>query len=224
MNATLLRYGWRLMPDRATVSYQAQTSLGVYDPAVSVANAWWRPGVTVEGAPSDGVYIRSLRTWLFPKQFYDGVPAIGDVITNPVTAIDPVAVAWTVTGLSDVGAIGAWSLDSISLTISADLKDLVTFSRPGNTQDAAYRQALTPASYTPYAVNIACRLQPEDGSAAVVMDRVTIAPRYTLYLSQRVAVRAKDLAAVGGQTYTVIASVMPDRISDVQTVTLEQVR
>jgi len=212
----------RLMPDRVTVTYRAQTALGVYQsPGASVADAWWRPGGTTELAPSAGVALLSLRKWYFPKSAYTGPPAVGDLIVNPVTAIDPVSVTWTVVGGNDAGALGTWELDCLSLQLQAALRGSLTFERPSNAQDAAGRMALS--SYSAVASGVPARVQPEDGAAGEVLGRVTIARRFTALLGVRVAVRARDRAYDGTTYYTVVSSEMPERLDELQRVELEQI-
>ncbi len=222
INAAALREMYAgLMPDRVTVGYREETSLGTYASAVSVGDAWWRPGGSGELAPSDGVAIKSLRTWFFPKTAFAGVPAIGDLIVSPVSTIDPVAATWTVLGSNDVGALGAWSLDTISLQLQAGLRGTLTFSRPDNTRDAAGRPALS--NYSSYASSVPARVQPEDGAAGEVLGRVTIPRMFTAFLGTRVAVRARDRAYDGSVYYTVKSSQMPERLDELQRIELESV-
>lgn len=220
IDAAELRGYWEIMPDRVTVGYQEQTALGTFATSVSVANAWWRSQGTSELAPSLGVVTAARRTWYFPKSAYASQPAIGDLITNPTSTIDPVAFTWTILDVGHAGALGAWELGTISLALQSDLRSTITFSRAGTERDSAGRPSPT---YTAYASNIACRVQPEDGAAGEVFDRVTLPSRFTCFLAQRVAVRAKDRAVSGGVTYTVISSESPDRLDDVQRVTLETI-
>ncbi|HXD88527.1 MAG TPA: hypothetical protein VN641_18705 [Urbifossiella sp.] len=219
MNASRLRNLWSIMPDRATLGYQVQPSLGVYAAAVPVNDCWWRPAQTDELLPSFGVAVRSLRTWFIPKTKTTIVPAIGDLITNAVTAIDPVVYPWVVTGLQDVGALGTWRLDSISLSLQANLRGSLTFSRPDDAVDSSYRPF---PIYTEYATAIPSRVQPEDGSAVEVFDRITLPSKFTAVLGVRVAVRAKDRAVDdNGNTYTILSSEMPERLDEMQRLALE---
>lgn len=209
---------WQTMPDRVTIVYRAQVTLGTYSDS-AVSNAWWRPGDSGEAAPSFGVYTRSYRSWFVPKAMYADNPRVGDLIVNPVTDIDPSAVTWTVLGVSDVGALGAWKIDVVSLALQANLRSSGLIERPTQTQDATGRLALT--AYTVVAADVPCRVQPEDGAASEVMDRVTIPYRFDCYLGYRVAVRARDRVTVDGTTYTILSSEMPERIDALQKLTLE---
>ncbi len=219
INAGFLRDLWSVLePDTQTIAYQIQTALGVYT-TIGVDNAWWRPGGgTVEGGPSDGVYTKGGRDWYFPKSSYAGLPNIGDVITSTVTEIDPIAITSTIIGVNDVGALGAWELATISLQLQADLRGSLTFGRPNNAVDAAYRPAPT---YTTFASNIPARVQPEGGEGKEVFDRITLPAQYTAFLGQTLALRAKDLAFDGTNYFTVKSFKMPDRITDLMEVTLE---
>jgi len=216
--ASALRRQWRYMPDRATITLKPQTALGIYG-SVSVADAWWRAGGgTQEYAPSLSVVTAAHRLYYFPKEKYSGVPAVGDLIVNPVTAIDPAAVTWTVTGTNDVGGLGAWELSCISLQIAAALKNLAVFSRPDTTQDAAGRPA---PNYTPYASAVPSRFQPQGGDAGDVFDRITIPKEWTCYLAYFVDVRAKDRVTDGTNTYTVLGTSKPSRLDELQEVRLQ---
>lgn len=221
--ASWLRKQWRMQPDRVTAGYRATTGVGTYAAAVSVRDCWWRPaeGGVIEAAPSAGAYTAAHRTWYFPKGRYAGVPAVGDVLDGPASAIDPVAAAWTVLGVDHAGALGCWALLAVSLQLQAALRGTLTFSRPDNTRDAAGRPALT--NYTAYASAVPARVQPQDGAAGEVMGRVTVPRRFTAYLGTRTAVRGKDRAHDGATYYTVVESSMPERLDVLQEVTLEQV-
>lgn len=216
--APFLRNLWSiLMPDRATVTYQAQTSLGVYSSS-SVGNTWWRPGGgTVEGAPSDGVFARAQRVYYIPKTVYASLPSIGDLITSAATGIDPTSATYTVLGVNDAGALGAWELNCVSLQLQSDLRSTLSFLRPNDAVDSAYR--LTP-TYTTFASGVAARLQPEGGDGREVFDRVTLPSKYTAFLGQTLALRAKDRAYDGTSYYTVTGFEMPERLDELQRVDL----
>jgi hypothetical protein len=108
-----------------------------------------------------------------------------------------------------------------NLILANDLRQTGTLNRPTNAQDAAGRPTL--ASYTTVAADIPCRVQPMGGTAGDVLDRRTIANRYTAYLGQQVEARAKDKFVVGGVTYTVLEWKNPERIAELPSLTLEKV-
>lgn len=217
--APAMRLMWSmLMPDRATVTYREQTSLGVYSSS-SVANTWWRPGGgSTEGAPSDGVFVRGSRSYFIPKSSYSGPPRIGDLIVSPVTGIDPVSLTYTVLGVSDAGALGAWELGCVCLQLQSDLRQTLSFLRPNDAVDSAYR--LTP-TYTTFASGVPARIQPEGGDGMPVYDRVTMPSRFVAFLGQTLALRAKDRAFDGTNYYTVLSYEMPERLDELQRVDLE---
>lgn len=222
--AAWLRRRWRMMPDRVTTSIRAQTALGMYDGGTAVPDSWWRSnsGGTVEADPSFGVYTAGRRTWFVPKERYAAVPAVGDLLVSPISPIDPVAYTWTILGVDHVGALGTWSLETISLALAAALRGTVTVARPDNTRDAAGRMALT--AYTAVATAVPARVQPTDNAAADVLERRTMPNSSTCYLGYAVDVRAKDLVTDNlGNKYTVLASRLPSRLDELQVLDLEQV-
>lgn len=209
---------WRQMPDRVAITYREQTTPGVYTSS-TVYDCWWRPQGQSEGGPSQGVYTRAYRDWYMPLERRSTPPEIGDVIVSPVSGIDPVSSSWTVLSVTQAGALGAWQCGTVCLALQAGLRQTCSVERPTNAQDSAYRASL--ATYTSVASGVSCRLQPQDGNANDVAGRVTIPRRYTLYLGQRVEVRAKDVVIVSGVRYTVVASLTPDQLTDLQTCDLE---
>jgi hypothetical protein len=114
-----------------------------------------------------------------------------------------------------------WDLVCRNLILANDLRQTGTLSRPSNAQDAAGRPTL--ASYTTVAADIPCRVQPMGGTAGDVLDRRTIANRFTAFLGIQVEARAKDKFVVAGVTYTVLESKNPERIDALQELTLEKV-
>lgn len=114
-----------------------------------------------------------------------------------------------------------WDLVCRNLILAADLRQTGTLSRPSNAQDSAGRPTL--ASYTAVATDVPCRVQPMGGAAGDVLDRRTIAQRFAAILGQQVDARAKDKFVSGGVTYTVLESKNPERIDELQTLTLEKV-
>ncbi len=216
----LFRRLWRTMPDRVPIVFQTQTAPGVYTSG-NVTDCWWRPGGSGEAAPSQGVYTRSLRTWFIPKEKRITSPNVGDLIVGNYTDgpfVDPLT-TWTVLSISDVGALGAWSCDSISLQLQADLRDSGTISRPTNAQDAQGRMSLL--TYTPVASGVPCKVQPMDSLAGDVFDRRTIPNQLAGYLGYFLDVRAKDVLSVNGANYTIKATTQPERIDVLQTLELE---
>lgn len=228
INPAALRSRFTLVPDRVTVGYRPQTALGTYATATDVPDSWWRPGVSAELAPSFGVATRSLRTWYIPKVRFTTAlagdpptPAVGDLLVSPVTDIDPVSATWTVTAINDAGALGAWTLETVSLQLASNLRGTITVTRPDGARDASGRPA---PSYTTLASAVPARVQPQGGTAGEVFDRVTMPKRYTCYAGAFVDVRAKDRVTDGeGVVYTVVGSRNPERLDALFEIDLERV-
>lgn len=211
---------WRLMYDRSSTTLRMQTSPGNYT-NTTWPECWWRPGPSSEAAPSQGAYTRSDRTWLMPKETNANIPDIGDLITNSVTDIDPVVFTWTVIGISDVGALGAWAVDSISLELQSGLTGTANVTRPTNAQDAAGRQLLS--NYTAVATNVPAKLQLMDSNSEDALGRRTMPKEYVIYMSTFVDVRALDLINTGGGNYTVLTSRNQNRIDQLQEISVEAI-
>lgn len=208
------------MLDRASVTLRMQASPGTYS-NVTWDEAWWRPAGTLEAAPSQGAYLRASRSWFLPKETNANVPDVGDLIVNSVTDIDAVQVTWTVLGVTEVGALGAWSCDSLSLELQAGLSSVANITRPALTQDSSGRQLL--ASYSNVATSVPCKLQLENSGAEDTLGRRTIPQQYTLFLGIFTAVQAKDRVEVGGSNYTILSSLNPNRLEELQELTVEYV-
>jgi hypothetical protein len=129
--------------------------------------------------------------------------------------------AYTVLTAQALKFNGPWSLTARNLILANDLLQTGTLSRPTNAQDPAGRPTL--ANYTAIAANVPCRVQPEGGTATDVAGRRTIPARFTAYLGQQVDARAKDQFVCDGLTYTVLEVRNPQRITDLQSLVLEQV-
>jgi hypothetical protein len=201
--------------DTEPVTYTSVRNSG--DRVFENVTAWVHVEETAEAAPSGGVYTACNATILIDRAY----PGEGEAVKpgDRVTLSD--GTAYTVLSALPLKFNGPWKLRGRNLALAHDLRDTGTLSRPSTAQGAAGRPTL--ASYTAVAENVACRVQPEGGSAGDVMGRRTIPKRFTTYVGVQVDARAKDRFVAGGVTYTVVEVRNPERLDQLPQLVLELV-
>lgn len=134
--ADAMRLGWRVMPDRVSVTLRSQQSPGLYAD-VPAPSCWRRGNGLVEGESSAGVYCFQRATWFVPKLSRVPQPKPGDLIR--LSRIDNAASPhhglhgdYIVLpgGVSEVGSLGAWSCDTAIPFLQDGLTDTVTVWQP----------------------------------------------------------------------------------------------
>lgn len=196
------------------VTYTSVRTAG--DSAVTVPDAGYYSGGSSEGSPSYGVYTKGRAKFSIRGEALDSVGG-----AKPRDTVTLGGTVYTVLSATLGEVTQVWQIDAVDLVLAADLRQTCTISRPSNAQDTAGRASL--ASYTAVATDVACRVQPEGGTATDLLGRVTIPKRYTCILASQVDVRAKDRVVADGVTYTVLSVQLPERITDLPTLTLERV-
>lgn len=211
---------WKYWPEREDATLREQTALGVYtghDLTASGGAIKRRAPTWKEMTASNGAYTGKNLVFLLPTANLpdDVAPKVGDVIRDAANVDHTILEAMA-------GKFGnTWRCVTIALALVNGLASTGTLSRPDNERTTAGRPTL--ANYTAVAENVACRVQPEGGSAAEVAGRVTIPKRFTAYLGVQVDARAKDRFVCGGVTYTVLEMRQPERLDQLMSLTLEKV-
>jgi len=221
INAAQMRKGWSLMPDRRTVAYRQRTALTPTYTDYSVPDAWYRPEVAAEGAPSNGVYIKRFRSWFIVKEklFAAGVtyPAVGDIVQNIALDFDPQAGSWTVLDMDEAGALGAYKLRCVLLEIVSGLRVTVTIKRPTGAQDnAARRNAFT----TTTAYTTTGTFQSDTAEAEQdTLGKLQLPTRGVVYLTSYLGdLRATDTVLIGSTSYNIVGIDNPSRLDELQSI------
>jgi hypothetical protein len=198
------------------ITYTSVATAGNTTVSVTDAGFYRTQSGLAEGAPSQGVYVKATARFTIRGSLLTSVGGVkpADTITRTDGSV------WTVLRAMPPVISGVWQIDAIDLILSNGLVQSGTIDRPDNTQDSAYRAALT--NYTNVASNIPCRLQPVGGDAKDALDRRTLPQRFTAFLGQQVVTRAKDRLTVAGTMYTVLDFKLPQRIDELMTLTVEQ--
>lgn len=219
---------WRLWPQREDVTLRVQTAIGVYDshPLSADGGAAKRRAPTwKEMTASAGAVTAKNLVWLVPTaNLPDGIePRAGHQIRDAEdvdhTILDAVSGKWRNT----------WRCTTIALSVVYELSALGVLTRPDAGQDAAGRPL--PTGYAEVA-RVRCRVQPQDSDAGEHFGRVTTARKYTAYVDQQLAPRAKDVFTVtsyvsqGGAVasvtaYTVLGFRNPERLDQLCSLDLE---
>ena len=186
----------------------------------SVSDAGFYPEPIAEGAPSFGVYTKGRAKFSIRMSLLVGVNGAKprDTVTRANSDV------YTVLTASPGVISGIWQLDAVNLVLAADLRTTGTLKRLGNTQDSAGRARSSGGDYSVIADSIPCRVEPTGGSATDALDRRTIPNRFTAFVGMPLDARAKDQFIADGVTYTVIDSDNPERIDELQSLTLEVVQ
>lgn len=167
---------------------------------------------------SAGAYTGVNQVFLVPDQvlapYAPLVPKAGD------TFLDVSGVNHTVLDTQIGKHSNTHRCTTIALAVVNSLGVMGTLLRPDNTQDAAYRAALT--NYTTVGTSL-CRVQPLDSDAGDVLGRRTIALKFTAYLETPLQVQAHDQFSAGGNVYTVLGFRNPARLDQLQSLDLELV-
>ncbi len=186
--------------------------------SVTVGDAGFYQQGLSEGAPSYGVYVKGLARFAVRVAAIEEVDGAKprDTVTQTRTGD-----VYTVLRATRGEITQFWQLDCVDLILAADLYQSGTLSRPTNAQDTTGRASL--ATYATVGSAVACRLQPEGGSATDALDRRTIPRRFTAFLASVLGAKAKDKFTVSGTAYTVLEEKMPERIDELPVLILELV-
>jgi hypothetical protein len=226
--ASQLRAGWKLMPDRRAVSYLRRIATTPTYTTYTVSDAWYRNDGSQEGGVSQGVYLKRYRRWFLVKERlalagFSGEPVAGDAVTvATATSIDPVTGTWTVLRVAEAGALGAWELSGVLLSVQSAFAVTVTLQRRTGAKDATGRVLPT----TSDAATVSGWFQVEGASADPDLLGKTQTPtRGTIYLATYTAgIRATDTLAVGGVSYNVASVADPLSLEELQSVEVELAR
>lgn len=196
---------WRFWPNLEAITLRVAATSGYTSHAVAYAKR--RAVTSKEIMASGGVYTASDLVWLIPNELLpSGVePKPADQI-RPTEGTD-----WTVLEIAPRGKFGnTWRIVTRNLVLAADLRDTCDVLRPSFAQSAAGQR--TPVFAVAYD-EIPCRLQ--ETNHDVLNDfqgGPTDRREYTLWVSQRLTLRAGDVAEVAGVRYDVAGSGSWDRI------------
>jgi hypothetical protein len=201
------------------VTYTSIATIG--NTAVAILDAaFYRAAGLGEGSPSQGVYVKALGRFSIRPSLLAAVGGVkpADTITRTDGSI------WTVLR-AVTPSVSVYQIDVIDLILSNGLQQSGTLLRPLTTKDAAGRQALGPyAGYNVIATGIPCRLQPITGDVTDVFDRKSVVQKWTAIIGTQLTASAKDVFSVDNVTfYTVLGFKNPQRIDELQTLSLELV-
>lgn len=227
INAELLRSGDSFMPDKRTIVFRRRTAVTpTYTNYTLTLAAWYRPDSTEEGGPSQGVYLKRYRRWLFKKKVLvaaglTGDPDPGDLIVNTASAIDPVAGSWTVLRQTEAGALGAWELSCVLLEVRSALAVSVVVQRRTGVQDTTARMLPT----TTVAATVSGWLQADDSEANDgLLGKLQMPTRGIVYLATTTALLATDTLLVSGTSYNVVDFANPSHLEELMSINVELAR
>ena len=219
INATAMRNLWKQIPDRQTVTFQRRLTATPTYTSYSIPNAWFRPEITGEGAPSQGVYLKRFRKWfLVHSQAIDAgfkeSPEAGDLIANSVTPIDPIVRTWTVLNQTKAGALGAWELESVYLEIRSAFGVNVAVQRRTGDQDATARILPTTSTVT----TVKGWFQPDDPDAEPeLLGKTQMPAKGTIYFASFVpGLLATDTLFVNSTSYNILTVRNPLGLEELQ--------
>lgn len=227
VNAPQMRNLWLNMPDTRPVTFRRRTTTSPTYTDYAVSNAWYRPDETQEGEPSQGVYIRRYRRWYLVKDMlkaagYTGTPDVADAVIDGTTDIDPVSGQWTILGVTEVGALGAWQLRSVLIEVRGAFAVTVAINRRMATQDATARML----PVTTILASVAGWFQPDDAAAEPeLLGKTQVPARGVVYLASYVpGIGATDTLMVGSTSYNVTEVRNPLHLEELQSVAVELAR
>lgn len=165
-----------------------------------------------EAAPSRGVYTKYDVLFTFSQDDLTFTPKPRDTVLWKGDT-------YTVLSVDGSDLLKFWRLTARNLILAADLRQTGTLSRPNTAQDTTLRPGR--ASYTTVTASIPCRVQPTTGTAGDALGKRTIPQQYSCIVGEQLDARAGDRFTVGADNYSVIASNNPERIDELQTLTLE---
>lgn len=184
----------------------------------AVASAGYYPQPVAEGAPSRGVYTKGRARFSIKAAELDAVGG-----AKPRDTVTLGTKVYTVLS-AELGRItNVWQIDAICLALAADLRDTGGHYRPANARDDAGRPARATFAQVAGTGDIPCRVQPLGGQAGDVLDKRTIPQRFAAYVGTPLDARAGDQFRVGSTHYTIVGSSNPERIDELQVLTLEVV-
>jgi hypothetical protein len=203
----------QIIDNLEAITYTSVATAGNTAIAVVDAAFYWQG--FQEAAPSAGVYTHADGIFVVRNSLLAAVGGAkpADTITRADGSI------WTVLRVRPPVISGVWHLTCRDLILANGLEQTGSLLRPTLAQDSAGRQAI--ASYTTVCSNIACRVQPEGGTARDVFERRTLPQRFTAFLGAQVTAQAKDQFVVADQNYTILDFKRPQRIDELMTLTLE---
>jgi hypothetical protein len=189
---------WPFRED-ATLSVPQNPSLRQLHPLHYPGGAVKRRAVTrAELIASGGVVRSDDLVWLLPTAVLPaGVePSPGDRV------VELSGREWTILSVV-AGKYGqTYRCTTRCLSLSYQLRDLATVERPTVTPGGG---GVASRTFEPFAVNVACRLQPESREVeSEVAGRVVTRERYTAYLAEPLLLQAGDQLRVSARRYSVI--------------------
>jgi hypothetical protein len=196
-------------PEAVTVTSVRPNSSNV---VTSVSNAGVYRLSNGEASPSFGVYTKNDIRVTIGQDDFSFTPKPRDTVLwkgDTYTVLEVGGSDW----------LKFWTLTARNLILAADLRQTGTLSRPSAAQDSTLRPGR--ASYSTVTDNIPCRLQPVGGTAGDNLDKRTIPQRFAAIVGVFLDARAGDRFTVSTANYTVISSANPERIDELQSLTLE---
>ncbi len=227
INATLFRSLWRQMPDRRTVTFRRKTAIAPTYTDYTVRDAWYRSDGTEEGQVSQGVYLKRFRRWFLVKEKMQAAgfsedPLPDDVIVNTTSTIDPVAGSWNIIRQFEAGALGAWELSCIQMSIRSAFAVTVTVQRRTATQDDTAR-------WMPTTTDVATPsgwFQVEGSEVRDnLLEKTQMPTRGVIYFATYVAgLLGTDTLAVAGTSYNIVSMADPQNDQELQSCVVELAR
>lgn len=196
---------WKYWPNLEPITLRVAAKAGYTDSAVQYAKR--RALQFKELAASGGVYTARDLVWLVPTELL----ASGVTIKPADVVKDGGNENWTVLEVNPLGKFGnTWRLVTRNLVLAADLRDSATVYRPSAAVDAAGQRA--PVFSSVYSA-VPCRLQEQQQAA---LDDYQGGPtgrrEFTLWVGQRLALKAGDVIEIDGTRYDFSGSANWDRI------------
>lgn len=165
-----------------------------------------------EAAPSRGAYAKYDVVFTLGMDDLPFEPKPRDTVTwkgSIYTVLDVTGSDW----------LKFWRVTARNLVLAADLRQTGTLSRPAVTQDSSGLPARS--SYATVTGDVPCRVQPLGGTATDVLEKRTIPQRFTAFVGVLLDARASDRFVCNGVTYTVTGVSNPERIDELQSLSLE---
>lgn len=209
---------WQVWDGLETVTYastRTATGAGGNAYAIVTAAALRADTQQSETEPSGGRYAKGRLVWDLPASYLPGIECKpGDTLTDARNDTWTVLESrWQVQGT-------IYRLETINLAVAYDLRELVSITRPTNTQDAAGGRVPTFAAV--YS-GVQARIQETTADVTDGMGRRQARRTYQVFIGSRPTLLIEDrLVDSAGVVYEITGWHAPDRIDQLMTLDCER--
>lgn len=206
---------WRFWPNLEPVTLRVAATAGYT--AHDLTHAKRRAVASREVLASAGVYTASDLVWLIPAAV---LPS--GVAPKPADQVrDADSVDWTILEIQPLGKFGnTWRLVTRSLVLAADLRQTCDVLRPSFAQDTVGQRS--PVFAVPYE-DVPCRLQETRHDVQDFQGGPNDRREYSLWVGQRLTLRAGDVVEIASVRYDVLGSGDWDRIDRLGEVRVQRI-